>query len=1095
MGNETMGSYGMKSARRHTKGFTLIASLLLLLLLSGIAIGLMMMVTTEGKVGGTDLQNNIAYHTAEGGIEKMSSDLATTFQNVQAPSASQICALGGQSAFGGLAANEPALPGVTWTQYQVTPGVLGAACPTTLITNWGQIIGNGQNKNLWAQIIPVNMLATAALPGGQEVSMMRSAQVSLIPVFQFGVFSDSDLAFFPGSNLDFAGPVHTNGDLYPLAGTGATVTFHYKVSAFGNIIRTRLPNGYDSATNYAGNVYVPTADGNCTNPGTAVAGNCLLMPTPTDGSPYGDSSVTGAGSSTAQPASSYNYSNWTPFSHSSNYEITNGNYGSNVANATGTGATKLSMPFVNGTTLSNELIRRPETTDSTSLSQSREYNMAQIHVLLSDDPAELPGGATDANNVRLANITQTVATATGGTASNPYGIQLTAGSYPNGLPAAGAGNTYNQYFAAASNEVPYPGAANCAGTACNPDWPYAPLTPAVAVQTLQPLGKAPIDLSPGAPAAISLCPPANTNLAVYVPTPAVPANCGTALYGAYPYYVPPNGPAPSNSATSTQWNLIDGYLRVEYKDATGNWHPITNEWLQLGFARGITPPTLPGTSYPAAGTNQVNPTAILLLQEPADRNADGAALNLLGTAPVCNTTKTVGSNTVCKTWTPGMPPEVAADTPALATAGVWEFGLTPAAPTVQSITQYNWYPINFYDVREGEVRDNTVADNSCTTNGVMNAVEIDVGNLKQWLLGNIGTSGTSVDYKAQNGYVLYFSDRRGMLVNPNLGYKSGDAGLEDVINYRNAAGTPDGLDPVQAGKTYSPEDVNENGVIDSWGGQNLGLGFWGTQASTTTNLNTQINSAAPPDPFGTAANARIKSCGTTGRKNWVSGARHVLRLVDGSIGNVPLSPVATVVNGVTYNGGFTVAAENPVYIWGDYNTNQADWNGGVDQVGKRSSASVIADAVTLLSVDWNDYYSTVGKVNVTVTDKTNNRNPSHDGYFRVAVAGGKNMNFLKPTWAAQDFGTDGGVHNFLRYLEDWSNQTVHYKGSLVSLYYATYDTGIFKCCTVVYGVPTRNYIFDSVFSVPAGLPPGTPMFKDVDTLSYRQFFAPRIAGQ
>src|ERR1039458_8103673 len=38
MGSDTMGSYGMKSARLHTKGFTLIASLLLLLLLSGIAI-------------------------------------------------------------------------------------------------------------------------------------------------------------------------------------------------------------------------------------------------------------------------------------------------------------------------------------------------------------------------------------------------------------------------------------------------------------------------------------------------------------------------------------------------------------------------------------------------------------------------------------------------------------------------------------------------------------------------------------------------------------------------------------------------------------------------------------------------------------------------------------------------------------------------------------------------------------------------------------------------------------------------------------------------------------------------------------------------
>ena len=29
-----------------------------------------------------------------------------------------------------------------------------------------------------------------------------------------------------------------------------------------------------------------------------------------------------------------------------------------------------------------------------------------------------------------------------------------------------------------------------------------------------------------------------------------------------------------------------------------------------------------------------------------------------------------------------------------------------------------------------------VANNSCTTNGVMNAVEIDVGNLKRWLAGN-----------------------------------------------------------------------------------------------------------------------------------------------------------------------------------------------------------------------------------------------------------------------------------------------------------------------------------------------------------------------
>ena len=157
MGRDIMGSYGMKSARLHTKGFTLIASLLLLLLLSGIAIGLMMMVNTEGRVGGTDLQNNAAYHSAEGGIEKMTADLAATFQNALAPTASQIC---------NLSTMQPTMAGVTWKDYTVTPGPVGQTCPATLITQFGQI-SSGPNQGLWAQIIPVNMLATAAEPGGQ----------------------------------------------------------------------------------------------------------------------------------------------------------------------------------------------------------------------------------------------------------------------------------------------------------------------------------------------------------------------------------------------------------------------------------------------------------------------------------------------------------------------------------------------------------------------------------------------------------------------------------------------------------------------------------------------------------------------------------------------------------------------------------------------------------------------------------------------------------------------------------------------------------------------------------------------------------------
>jgi len=46
--------------------------------------------------------------------------------------------------------------------------------------------------------------------GGNEVPV----EMALIPVFQFGVFSDSDLGFFNSPNLDFRGRIHTDCDLY-----------------------------------------------------------------------------------------------------------------------------------------------------------------------------------------------------------------------------------------------------------------------------------------------------------------------------------------------------------------------------------------------------------------------------------------------------------------------------------------------------------------------------------------------------------------------------------------------------------------------------------------------------------------------------------------------------------------------------------------------------------------------------------------------------------------------------------------------------------------------------------------------------------------
>jgi Tfp pilus assembly protein PilX len=1191
-------SYGMRGVRAHTRGFTLIASLLMMLLLSGIAIGLLMMANTEGKVGGTDLQNNLAFHAADGGIEKMASDLSATFQNAQSPTAAQICALGGSS-------YQPSMIGVTWTQYTVTPA---SGCTGTLTAQWGQISG-GPNQGLWAQIIPINMLTTAALNGGQEVSMTRGAQVALIPVFQYGVFCEGDCGFFDSPNLAFAGRVHTNGDLYLGVAAGNTLVFNNKLEAYGNVVTEVLPNGLNSATySDTGNVYIPTTVGGCNITNPATSSTCVLKAT-NGGSQYGDGSVTGAGSATPQTTSSYNTSNWNTFSKSgapngTNYMLVNGNYyvtpePANVPQ--GTGAKRLSLPFVTGTTFPYQIIRRPLSTDSPALTQSREYNLAQIHILLSDDPADLPGGATDVNNVRLANIPANSA----GTGYNlPYGITMTAGNYTTTLPSSSP-NTYNQYFATASNAIPatgtctstYSGGTITASCPAGADWPYPPAPWTAAMQAsvgagtdpncvllcptgapyisnngttlaggagfpnapaLSGTGLSPVGLLPFTP-----CPTATMlkSGTAYAPlAAAIPTNCTTAGWAVSPYF-PLVGTTSTSLAEITNadtnltatWNLIDGWLRVEYEDSSGNWHAVTNEWLQLGFARGLAPPTLSGATAPANGTNPVNPNAILLLQQPADRATynsntyptlaqlqNGTAETALsstgitGVAPVCTTV----ASGKCTAWS-STPPQLLVDA---ATPTIWQVGSTTAAENsapgsstlqLQSLTRFNWYPINFYDAREGEPRDTqwynqsgNNADNTCTANGIMNAVELDVGNLKRWLAGSIGSSGSSVNSTTQNGYVLYFSDRRGMLPNPVL-YgssftKSGDSGLEDVINANGsgdgAAGTPDGaLEPLPSGRTLSPEDVNQDAALDNFGADNLGLGFYGTTTTAALNMWYQITTggtnmangvnAANPDPFSTASyNSRIQYCANA-RKNWVSGARHVLKLVDGSLGNVPLSPSGT----ISDPGGFTVASENPVYIQGDYNTNAGDnfWPNGVqagvpDEAG-HAAAAVIADAVTVLSDSWVDAQSTLGQDNATngsssPTLAQGNR-PASTTYYRVAIAGGKNMAFPFPSWEnATDygFGTDGGIHNFLRFLEDWNSTgaTLNYGGSLVSLYYATYGTGVFKCCAYsVYQPPARNYIFDNDFTLPSGLPPGTPMFRDVETLSYRQLFTTRQTGQ
>jgi Tfp pilus assembly protein PilX len=515
---------------------------------------------------------------------------------------------------------------------------------------------------------------------------------------------------------------------------------------------------------------------------------------------------------------------------------------------------------------------------------------------------------------------------------------------------------------------------------------------------------------------------------VTLPNPSGNEYFGVGASGLNGWIAPLKGSGANTGFTS--WPLLGetttnptsptgAWLRVEYLNQANPaiWVGVTTEWLRYGFGRTFN--VVPTGPYGSANQNSVNPQAILILQQLRNGLAASSA---------------IGSG-----------------------------------------SQNNWFPINFYDPREGEMRDdNTQSNSTCSVQGIMNAVELDTGNLALWLRGAspyTSGSGLSVNYTNQNGYLLYFSDRRGMLPDPNApapytNTTYGEAGLEDVVNAAQplTSNTPDGVLEAATYYSYSPEDVDLNAQKDFWGQKNLGYGF-GTDTSSSS-------------PYS-RVNCLVSQGSGSAQANAVTGARHVLKLVDGSLGNLPVRPDNRL-------GGFTVASENPVYIQGDYNTNAADtfWSSQTNVA--HSAAAVMADAVSVLSNNWSDVNSLSNPINL------GNR-PATPSYYRLAVAGGKNIPFPQPTWsgAGQDFGTDGGLHNFLRLLENWGGQQLNYDGSLVSMYYAEYNTGTFKCCAVVYGAPRRNFWFDTLFLNPANLPPGTPMFQDVVSLGYHANFTPQ----
>ncbi|MCG6533884.1 MAG: pilus assembly PilX N-terminal domain-containing protein [Syntrophales bacterium LBB04] len=174
------------------------------------------------------------------------------------------------------------------------------------------------------------------------------------------------------------------------------------------------------------------------------------------------------------------------------------------------------------------------------------------------------------------------------------------------------------------------------------------------------------------------------------------------------------------------------------------------------------------------------------------------------------------------------------------------------------------------------------------------------------------------------------------------------------------------------------------------------------------------------------------------------------------------NPAVKLINGSTlpilsgsspsYNA-LTVASKNPVYIKGDYNTLGTTNNTFASGTPVYNPAAIIADAVTVLSNNWNDANASLAIGSRTATATTVNA---------AIMAGNKNTSGTQYS---------GGVENLIRFLENWTGVNINYGGSLFCLWQSAQAIGNQPSTGSVYTAPTRNWIYNINMNK---LPPGTP---------------------
>ena len=358
------------------KGAALAIAIIIVAILAVVAFTALAFSSTEARIAGSDLQRTQTFYASESGIEKMTNDFSNLFRTKLYPTTTDLFTI----------ANSPPAPllteGFTFQQIleedaqrlaelRAIQGLPNNVFPRVNIPE-------GPYAGLYASVLPYKMSSMATMTStGTQVKLEREFNNYLVPIFQFGIYSNEDLEFAPGPVMTFNGRVHSNANIYALR----NIKFLNRLSMAGELVRNASRGGEPNTLAGADQVFVQVSGINVQSTfGSVQAGGGTV------GGPNFTTSTSGQrGYFPGSPNGIANPS-WETESVSAPVAGTPNRFGGQVLTNT-TGADILKTPLEISGNSPAEIIKRALPSDTQILSASRFHTKSQIRILIDSETA------------------------------------------------------------------------------------------------------------------------------------------------------------------------------------------------------------------------------------------------------------------------------------------------------------------------------------------------------------------------------------------------------------------------------------------------------------------------------------------------------------------------------------------------------------------------------------------------------------------------------------------------------------------------------------------------------------------------------------